>query len=136
MGTQERVPPRPEAPQPPPPPLVGVPPRPLVLPIRARVAPASRAADDDRVAVVAGGRPEEAELVEARGPHVLWRAEQDGGRPEDRVEQAIARRDGAGEGKEGDAQVDADQDADAAHYQRGDADQVDERVDQERRVVA
>lgn len=120
-----------QAPVPPPPPLP-----PLRLAIGPVVAPARGPADDDRVSVLARGRPHEGEPLEPARPHVVRVPKDDRRRPQDRVEQAVAGQDGAGECEVGDAEVFAQDEGDAADDQRTDADEVDEWVGEEGGMVS
>lgn len=141
MRTNIRPTPAPLPAEPPPPPLL------LVLTllillllllpgaVRPRVALAHRPADDDGVAVVARGGAHEAEAVQPRGHHVVGSAEEDGGRPQCRVEQPVRGKYRPRERKERDAQVIPQDDGHAPDDERRDADQVDEGVNQEGRVV-
>lgn len=141
MRTNIRPAPAPLPAKPPPPPLllVLIPPVLLLLLLPGAVRPgvslAHGPADDDGVPVVARRGAHEAEAVQPRGHHVIGRAEEDGGRPQRRVEQAVRGKNRPREGEERDAQVVSQDDGHAPDDERRDADQVDEGVNQEGRVV-
>lgn len=137
MRTNVRPAPASLAPKPPPPPL---PPILLLLrlpspTVRPRIPLTDRPADDNSMPIIPHRRPHETEPVQARGDHVMRRAEQDRGGPQRRVEQPIRSEDGPSKGKIGNAQVIPQDDRNAANDQRCDADQIDERVHEKSRVI-
>lgn len=111
MSTNVGPAPWPQSPCFPPPPLL-----PFSLFICARIAPTDWAIDDDGMPVVAGRRSEKGEMIEACRSHIFGGAKDNCRRPEDRVQQSVRREERSGEGEVGDAQINTQDERDAADY--------------------